>query len=191
MTTTSKQEYQERVRGRYRRAGRKHKRRILDEYCAVCEQSRKWAIKQLNRPPGRRARRGGAKRRYGPKLEWPLKAVWLAAQQPCGKRLKQALPLCLPHLPELPPAQHHQLLSRASVATLDRLLASLKVRGGKRRCGTKPGGLLKTQIPLRPRHADADRPRQRLYLLAASVEQGRARGGRRGGANAALPVAGL
>ena len=45
----------------------------------------------------------GKKKTYDPAvLLEPLKKVWLATDQMCGKRLKQALPLWLPHY-----SKHH------------------------------------------------------------------------------------
>jgi hypothetical protein len=52
-------------------------------------------------------------------------------------------------------------------AQIDRLLAARKTRVGHRgRCGTKPGGLLKTQIPIRTDNWDITRPG---YLEADTV----------------------
>ncbi len=54
-----------------------------------------------------------------------------------------------------------------SPAQIDRLLAPRKARyGGKGRCGTKPGGLLKHQIPIRTSNWDITRPG---YLEADTV----------------------
>jgi len=164
MTIESKKEYREKIKPRYRRAGRKHKKIILDEFCEVCGYDRKWAIKVLGRPSGRARRRGGAKRKYGAQLIGPLKKVWLAAQQPNSRSLKEALPLWLPHMEVEEEAKG--LLLEASARTLERLLAPLKARHGKGRCGTKPGGLLKNQIPIRTSHDDVDRPG---YLCADTV----------------------
>jgi hypothetical protein len=150
--------------GRYKRAGRKHKKLILDEFCEVCGYERKWVIKVLNRRPGKARSKGGAKRKYGAELLEPLKKVWFAAQQPNSRSLKEALPLWLPYM-ELEDAVRGQLLS-ASARTLDRLLGPLRARHGKGRCGTKPGGTLKKQIPIRTNHDDVDRPG---YLGADTV----------------------
>jgi hypothetical protein len=53
-----------------------------------------------------------------------------------------------------------------SAAQIDRILAPRKVREGKGRSGTKPGGLLKTQIPIRTDNWEVDRPG---YLEADTV----------------------
>jgi len=41
-------------------------------------------------------RRGSPQRRYGETEKPAPKAIWLSAEQPCGKRLKAAVPLWLP-----------------------------------------------------------------------------------------------
>lgn len=77
----------------------------------------------------------------------------------CSKRLKAALPLWLPFYEQqqgdLAPAVRSKLL-QIRPATMDRLLRKVRVHyPGKGICGTRPGGLLKNQIPLRtdkPRH---------------------------------------
>jgi hypothetical protein len=165
MTTTSKQEYLKQARPRYQRAGREYKRQILDEFCAICGYERKWAIKLLNRDAAHpKPRPRGVTTVYGAALLPPLKAIWLAANQPCGKRLKPLLPLWLPHYTGA--VADGELLLAASAATLDRLLRPLRVRHRKGRCGTKPGGLLKTQIPVRTDNTGIDRPG---YLEADTV----------------------
>jgi hypothetical protein len=95
------------------------------------------------------------------KIEETL-AIWLTAEQPCGKRLKAALELWLPHYEKrhgvLPQAFRSGVLE-ASAATLDRLLAPCRVSLGSRgRCGTRPGTLLRSQIPIRTEHWDVSGP---------------------------------
>ncbi len=91
-----------------------------------------------------------------------LKAIWLAAEQPCGRRLKAALGIWLPHYEKhygaLPEALRQKVL-KASAATIDRLLAPCRVALGSRgRCGTRPGTLLRSQIPVRTEHWDVSGP---------------------------------
>ncbi|WP_216614789.1 hypothetical protein [Methylomonas sp. ZR1] len=47
---------------------------------------------------------------------------------------------------------------KVSAATLDRLLKPLRVQHPKGLSGTKPGSLLKTQIPIRTHHWDETQP---------------------------------
>jgi len=48
MSLQSKREYLGQIRFRYRRAGRAHKSKILDEYCQVCGYDRKSLQERMN-----------------------------------------------------------------------------------------------------------------------------------------------
>jgi transposase InsO family protein len=167
MSIEAKTQYLGRIYDRYQRAGRQHKSKIIDEFCAVCGYHRKAALRLLNRPAVRAAkRRPGPKPTYdGPQLLGPLKAIWLASEQPCGKRLKEIIPLWLPYLQKgVLPSARQQLLA-LSAATIDRLLAPVRARHPRRGLSTtKPGSLLRHQVALRggpanttePGHLEAD-----------------------------------
>ena len=167
MSIEGKREYLHRIFGRYQRAGREHKRKILDEFCAVCGYHRKAALRLLNRPLDRPPkRRPGPKPTYEPaQVLGPLKTIWLASEQLCSKRLVEALPLWLPHLKKgVSPRVREQLLE-LSAATIDRLLAPVRARHPRRGLSTtKPGSLLRHQVALRggppnttePGHLEAD-----------------------------------
>jgi len=166
MGKQSRQAYLKAICERYRRSDRRGKKAILDEFCAVCGYARKYAIRLLNRKRKSAApaigQRPGAKPKYhSPALLEPLRRIWLASDQLCGKRLKAALPLWLPHYESrygaLAEAVRADLL-RVSAATLDRLLKPLRVQHPKGLSGTKPGSLLKTQIPIRTHHWDETLP---------------------------------
>jgi transposase InsO family protein len=152
MSKEAKRQYLGRIYGRYQRAGREHKSKILDEFCAVCGYHRKAALRLLGRPltpkPGGRP---GPKPVYDRAKLWgPLKTIWLAAEQPCGKRLKEAIPLWLPHLRKGLTAEVRGQLLALSPASLDRLLAPARARHRRRGLGTtKPGTLLRHQVALR------------------------------------------
>ena len=94
MSLSAKRESLTRIHGRYQRAGRPHKTRILDEFCATCGYHRKAALRLLNRPlPTAPPKRSGPKITYDPDQVLPvLKALWLASDQLCSKLLKAALP---------------------------------------------------------------------------------------------------
>ena len=99
MSLSAKRESLARIHGRYERAGRPHKVRILDEFCATCGFHRKATLRLLNRP-----QRATPPNRAGPKLlQEPavvlpvLKTLWLASDQLCSKLLKAALPEWLEH----------------------------------------------------------------------------------------------
>lgn len=170
MSLPSKREYLTKIHGRYQRAGKEHKSRILDEFCLICGYHRKAALRLLNRPllqaPRRRPGPGPT---YEPTLVLPpLKAIWLASDQLCSKLLKAALPEWLglyeqTHGPLTTLVR--QLLLDISPAQIDRLLRPLRVRHPRRGLtSTKPGTLLRQRIPTRggppdttvPGHIEAD-----------------------------------
>ncbi|WP_207384310.1 hypothetical protein [Legionella yabuuchiae] len=157
--------YLDNVKKRYKKASRKEKSSILDEFCEASGYHKNHAIRVLNSSkPRRRAvkeKRGRPKKYLLSVYQKPLKQIWLDTDQLCGKRLKLALPLWLPHYAssygELDPKVYAGLLSM-STSTIDRLLADIRVKIGKGRSGTKPGKLLKKQIPVKTEQWDEDRP---------------------------------
>ena len=169
MGPKSRREYVVAMRERYGRMNRRGKGRVLDEFCAMMGCHRKHAIRTLNGPEREPARRPGPCALYGAAECKALKAVWLAADQPCGKRLVAALPIWLPaygRRDRLSAVSRRRLLTM-SAATADRLLAPERVRlRVKGLCGTRPGSLLKTQIPIRGQSWDEQRPG---YLEADTV----------------------
>lgn len=161
MSQNSKREVLVKMRERYAGRGRAGRSKLIDEVCALCGYERKHAIKVLNgrlAVAGGQRRRGGPRRRYGESERNVLKTIWLAAEQPCGKRLKAALGLWLPYYE----AEHGGLegalrgrVLKLSAATIDRLLGPVRVSMGSRgRCGTRPGTLLRKDIPVRTEHWD-------------------------------------
>ena len=94
MSLSAKREALARIHGRYGRAGRPHKLRIIEEFCATCGFHRKAALRLLNRRLRTTApKRSGPKLLYEPAAVLPvLKTLWLASDQLCSKLLKAALP---------------------------------------------------------------------------------------------------
>ena len=152
-------------RNRYRKLDREGRSKLLDEFCENTGYHRKYAISLLGRPddsppPGSVPRRRGAT--YGPVVVRILIAVWRAAGYPWSLRLKALLPQWLPwarkHVRGLTPEVEAQLL-KISPRQMDRLLKAQKVRAKKRLYGhTKPGTLLKNQIPIRTDNWDISVP---------------------------------
>lgn len=146
-------EYLVRMRERYERASRGEKGRLLDEVCEVTGYHRKAVIRLLRRPETRRRRRrGGRPVRYGPEVVAALRAIWTAAGYPWSVRLKALLPLWLPWARRrlrLTDALE-QRMRTMSPRQIDRCLQGDKRTLRRRQYGrTKPGTLLKHQIPLR------------------------------------------
>jgi hypothetical protein len=145
---------------RYQRSGRKGKTQLLDELCNLHGYNRKYLLQVFNHLTGKQYLRRGPKRCYKEKeLLGPLKRIWLATDQMCSKRLKAALPLWLPHYDEELSEEVKKHLLSMSPATIDRLLKPLRVRYKRRGLtGTKPGYLLKNQIPIKTDHWDVTCP---------------------------------
>lgn len=152
-------------RKRYKSADRRARGKLLDEFCATTQYHRKYAIRLLGLPadtpekPAVRRRRGVS---YGPEVARALAYIWEAAGYPWSVRLKALLPQWLPfarrHLPGLSATTEAALLA-ISPRQMDRLLADRKRRQRKRLYGhTKPGTLLRRQIPIRTDNWDVNEP---------------------------------
>ena len=148
------------LRSRYRRSKRKAKTKLLDELCDLYGYNRKYLLQVFNHLTGKQYVRRGRKRCYKEKeLLEPLKRIWLATDQMCSKRLKAALPLWLPHYDEELSEEVRKNLLTMSAASIDRLLKPIRVRYKRHGLtGTKPGYLLKNQIPIKTDHWDVTRP---------------------------------
>jgi len=163
MVIQSRREYLEAIRNRYRNSSRKEKSIILGEFCATCGYNRKYAIRLL-----RKKSPSPTNRKPGPALHYdkdqllvPLKRIWFATDQMCSKKLKAAIPLWLPFYQKeydpLPPDVSQKLIDMSS-ATIDRLLKPFRSIYKKGRCSTKPGTLLKNQIPIKTHNWDVTKP---------------------------------
>lgn len=141
---------------RYQQAGKRGKSRILDELCANTGWHRSHARKALNAALAPRILTAPTPRpvRYGPEVIAALTVCWTVLGMPAGKRLAPMLGelvAVLRHFRELVISdQTAVLLVSMSAATIDRRLADERARCKiKGRVGTKPGSLLKSQIPVR------------------------------------------
>jgi hypothetical protein len=142
------------LRRRYESAGGEHKGKILDQAQELMGYHRKSAIRAMRGPRVALGPRiiTGRPLAYEPGLLLPfLRPIWQATDYACGRRLVAMLPEWIPayeqHERSLPGEVREKLLS-ASGRTLDRLLEPLRVQG-TRRCLTRPGTLLRHQIPIR------------------------------------------
>jgi len=166
MSPLSKKEYTEAIYKRYKKASRREKRVILDEFCATSGYHRKYAITLLK---GLKRSRKPFKKKRGRRPVYqkedilkPLKLIWRAANLPCSKRLKAIIPIWLPgyvrEFGELPESVTNALIT-ISPATIDRLLAPVRIRYKmKGRSTTKPGTLLRRHVPIQTNQWDESRP---------------------------------
>lgn len=155
MSETSTEEYTRKMRARYARlTGRKARGRLLDEFIQITGWDRKHANKVLLGTRRRKGRQGkrGAPRKYGEDLVAALKTCWLAMEQPCGKRMKDMLPLWAGHL-DCGEAVRGQLRG-IGAASIDRLLRGFKAVAGKKVRPPKPASAVKALVEVRARSWD-------------------------------------
>lgn len=151
MSKSSRYELIARTGPRYREASSADRKRILNEFIAASGYSRKHAIYVLNRTETKEPTKRARASIYGPEVQEALIELWEYANRICSKRLA-------PFLPDLVDAlsRHGRLILKDSVktkllamspATIDRTLKA------QRRCEgqscTRPGSLLKKQVPIR------------------------------------------
>jgi hypothetical protein len=157
LTLTERRAVTEMTAIRYVVAGRPAKSRILDELCANTGWHRNHARKALRaalEPKVVTPRRSPRPPIYGPDVIAALTVCWLVLGMPAGKRLAPTLTelvAVLRHFGELVIDDDTAgLLGSMSPATIDRRLAGERAkRQIKGRRATKPGSLLRSQIPIR------------------------------------------
>ena len=155
MTRGSVQEYAAAVRERYRRAGKREKGRLLDEFCETTGYHRKAAVRLLRRESvGGNPERRGRPRRYGVFVAEALRTVWEAADRIGSKRLAPFLNELVPILErtgrlEVADAVREQLVA-LSASAIDRLLKPYRLHVRRRPYGQQVAPTsLKAQIPVR------------------------------------------
>ena len=143
------------LQARYRDANKRERGELLNAFCLATGYERKHAIKVLG---GRRRKSPISivrprRRRYGLAFQKALKVAWEAAGYICSERLQPFVPdliLLLKRHGQLDTDEATEaLLVTASVSTVERNVAQLR-RGlvARRMSQTKPGSLLRRQIPV-------------------------------------------
>jgi hypothetical protein len=154
--------------GRYRAAGKKEKKQMLDEFCRTTGYNRcyaRWVLRhqgqrvQINQGltvKGDVGQRGPRLRPriYDQKVAQALVQIWEMLDYLCGKRLVAIVPEIITKLEQfdelrLEPETRAKLL-QLSASTADRILRPERRKHELRGRGrTRPGALLKHQIPIR------------------------------------------
>ena len=159
LTMTEKKKVASQLRSRYQKASKKQKGSILAEFVEITGYNHSYAARVLrfvaSRSESKKLRTAKVyPRKYDEALQVALLFMWKLMDYLCSKRLAPMLPILIDHLAlhdelSLSPFVRNKLLTISS-ATIDRLLApvrrKLQIKG---RSHTKPGTLLKHQIPIR------------------------------------------
>lgn len=156
MSPQSLEEYTEVIAKRYKRATFKSKTKLLNEYCEVTGFHRKHATRKLNNfkffQKHKKNKRGRKSIYNHQAVLKVIKRIWLTANLPCSKLLKAILPEWLPHYAKTFEAidpNTLNLINKISPATIDRIFKPVRAKFFKKgRSCTKPGSLLRNQIPI-------------------------------------------
>lgn len=138
----------------YQKASKKRKGIILQEVVSLTGYHLKYTVGLLNKPPTKKKKQFRNKPSKYQSVLPQLKKLWVVSNFSCGKILVPAIPDLLKQLVKFKEVKvtvrERQLLFKVSAATVDRLLKidrrKLQIKG---RSETKPGTLLKSQIPVR------------------------------------------
>ena len=157
MDMHSREQYLERVREEYRKAGKKGKTRLLNEARKWTKLNRKVLIGKLAHAPvpkRRKKKRGPRKRTYTPEVLGALVKVWEIFDYPCGQRLAPALRQEVERLRKAKElvcsAEVAAKLRHISPKTIDRLLAREKqVRQLRQNRNPSVHPLLYQKIPVK------------------------------------------
>ena len=162
MSRKTRKEVLAKLRRRYRTAGMEYKTKLLDQAQELFGYHRKAAIRALRAPAVESGPRivTGRPVEYEPGVLLPwLRPIWEATDYACGIRLAAMMPEWVPayeaHEKRMPKAVREQLVA-ASGRTLDRLLAPLRGKGIGRSL-TRPGTILRQQIPIRGSFFEEDK----------------------------------
>jgi hypothetical protein len=171
MNMHAKHELTKDILARYLAANKADKGRILDEFCANTGYERKYAITKLRAyqltpalewmVAGKHTRR--RERLYDMATQEGVAVIWKAYDNICAERLHPNLGEMLDKLVschefEIDPFTE-QKIRVISLGTLKRLLTGIRERETNRVGGTtRPGTLLKHQIPLRVGHWQETKP---------------------------------
>jgi hypothetical protein len=164
MSSTGLQSAVQALREQYASSTKCERTLILDHLCAVFHIHRKHAIRLLNRSAPAKMRPPGRPRVYDHEAMLPaLVSIWKTSNLICGKRLASILSLWIPHYRDgkrrpLPDAVQSQLCQLSPVM-IDRLL--VPYRRGTLKLGfatTRPGTLLRKQIPISTEQWNEKRP---------------------------------
>ncbi|MFA6160019.1 MAG: hypothetical protein WC678_02935 [Parcubacteria group bacterium] len=155
MTKMSKREYLIEVKKKYKKAKRRVKIQLLNDFCEFTKYNRKYALQLLNNPvPAKWKRYRTREKIYDQTVIEPLLVLWRASNEICAERFHPFIPTLLPKMIELNELEItdfvKEKLLKISLGTVKRIvghtkrISKIKIKGT-----TKPGSILKKQIAVR------------------------------------------
>jgi len=155
MSKMSKREYLRELKKKYRRADKKRKTQLLDDFCEFTSYHRKAALRLVNgRLPAKYKRIRTRKKKYSLETIESLKFMWRADGEICAERFHPFIPSllrCLTFQGEMAVSDEtKRQLRQISLGKVKTVIAKTKRRSHLKIGGlTKPGSILKSQIALR------------------------------------------
>lgn len=159
MSLEAKREYLKAIYRRYKNATKREKSKILDEFCLVCNLSRKHAIRLIAKEKLPASKKPGPVRKYHDRFVRQLVRFWKLTRHMCSRRLKAALPIWIAY-DEDPglDAEIRDLLCQISASSIDRLLKPYRKAWKKGLSSTKPGTYIKSLIPMETLESKVTKP---------------------------------
>jgi hypothetical protein len=157
MSLPSRIEYLKKVKPRYLKASKAEKSDILDEFCRNTGYARKYAIRRLAAQNAITTPKVISRKRkchYSNNDIYWLSQIWEILDYPCGQRLEPVLPEMIDRLVafnELSiPEETTRKLKAIRSDTIDKRLKPYKAKLKRKiNSTTKPGSLIKKQIPIK------------------------------------------
>lgn len=157
MSLSTRREYLIKIKPRYLKASKEEKTHMLDEFCESTKMNRKYVMSLLQARVALTWKQERPRKARGPVYDnavtYYVKKIWDILDAPCGQRLASALPATIDalvrHREMTIPEEIQRKLVKISSSTIDRLLKRWKRMKRRSLHGTtKPGSLLKRQIPI-------------------------------------------
>jgi len=172
MLTLTKPDYEFRMKylnpiiQRYHKLNKKNKSKVIDQAIEILGYNRKYLTHLLNNPQQEikskfKIKGRGRKKKYNTRTKDIIKDLWQTTGYPWSLRLKKIISdwfIWIVEKYKLTEEEKTLLLS-ISPSTIDRMLKEEKIKAKRRIYGkTKPGSLLRREIPIMTEFYDIDEP---------------------------------
>jgi len=164
MSIQTRKEYLSRIKRRYLQSDKTIKSGVLEEFCQNTGYHKKYAVRILAAGHGYKAKSINRKIHFtytNEDINW-LKQIWEIMDYPCGQRLAPQMPEIISKLVRfkelLIPEPIQEKLKYIAPSTIDQRLKRAKTEIRMRiNSTTRPGSLIKKQIPIRTSSWDEQR----------------------------------